>query len=129
MRLFRIFSFSTEYSDEYSDYSKFILFSKKERADYCDYSEYSVSKANIRPSMPIIHFKNFFSQKKHADYCRLFKNFFFFLKKRADYCDYSEYSVSKLNIRPSNPIIHFFYFFIRKNMPIIAIIPNIQFLN
>ena len=50
-------------------------------------------------------------------------------KKRADYCDYSEYSVSKPNIRPSIPIIQKLFFFLRKNMPIIAIIPNIRFLN
>jgi hypothetical protein len=47
----------------------------------------------------------------------------------AEYCDYSEYSVSKPNIRPSIPIIHFLFFFLWKNMPIIAIIPNIRFLN
>ena len=68
----RIFGFKTEYSAEYSDYSKIIFFSKKKHADYCDYSEYSVSKPNIRPSIPII------------------QNFFFSWKKFAEYCDYSE---------------------------------------
>ena len=57
---------------------------------------------------------------------RLFKNYYFYNKKIADFCDNFEYSVSKPNIRPSIPFTQKLFFFLRKNMPIIAIIPNIR---
>ena len=112
---------------------KLLFFSKKKHADYCVYSEYSVLKPNIRPSIPIIQKLFFFLRKNmpiiaiipnirflnriFGGVFRLFKNYFFSNKKIADYCDYSEYSVSKPNIRRSIPIIQKFFFFLSIERP------------
>jgi len=104
-----------KYSADYSEYSLLNrIFGR-----VFNYSEYSISKPNIRPSIPIIQFL-FFSLRKNMPiipnirflnwiFGRVFR--LFSKKKHADYSDYYKYSVSKPIIRPTDPIIlKLFYF-------------------